>query len=86
MRDVCLTGPGHYLGSEQTLGVMQTEYVYPATADRTSPKEWEEKGKPDLLLNATARKEEILSKPSDATFDPVADAAIRERFKIHLQS
>ena len=86
MRDVCLTGPGHYLGSEQTLGVMQTEYVYPATADRTSPKEWEEKGKPDLLLNATVRKEEILSKPSDATFDPVADAAIRERFKIHLQS
>ncbi len=86
MREVCLVGPGHYLGSEQTLGLMQTEYVYPATADRTSPKEWEEKGKPDLLLNATARKEDILSKPSDVALDPMADAEIRKRFKIHLPS
>jgi len=84
IRDVCTKGPGHYLGSEQTLGLMQTEYVYPATADRTSPKEWEEKGKPDLLRNATARKEEILSKPSDAVLDPVTDAAIRRRFNIYL--
>jgi len=85
MRDVCLTGPGHYLGSDQTLGLMQTEYVYPKTADRTSPKEWQEKGKPDLLENATKRKEEIIGKPSEAGFDPVTDAAIRARFKIHLQ-
>lgn len=85
MRDVCLTGPGHYLGSDQTLGLMQTEYVYPKTADRTSPKEWQEKGKPDLLENATKRKEEIIGKPSEAGFDPITDAAIRARFKIHLQ-
>ena len=38
MREVCLEGPGHYLGHPQTLSVMQTEYVYPAVADRTSPK------------------------------------------------
>ncbi|MEN8896072.1 MAG: trimethylamine methyltransferase family protein [Yoonia sp.] len=84
MRDVCLTGPGHYLGSNQTLSVMQTEYVYPDIADRTSPKEWEEKGKPDLLLNATARKDEILSKPSEVALDPITDQAIRARFNIHL--
>ena len=84
MRDVCLKGPGHYLGSEQTLGLMQTEYIYPAIADRSSPKEWEENNKPDLLTNATARKEEILSAPSEASFDPITDAAIRARFKIHL--
>ncbi|TJV74758.1 MAG: methyltransferase, partial [Mesorhizobium sp.] len=24
--DVCLKGPGHYLGNEQTLRLMQTEY------------------------------------------------------------
>jgi trimethylamine--corrinoid protein Co-methyltransferase len=29
MREVCLEGPGHYLGHSQTLSVMQTEYVYP---------------------------------------------------------
>lgn len=84
MRDVCLNGPGHYLGSEQTLGLMQTEYIYPAIADRTSPKEWEEQGKPDLLRNATARKDEILAKPSDVAFDPAKDAEIRARFNIHL--
>ena len=84
MRSVCMTGPGHYLGSEQTLGLMQTEYVYPATADRTSPKEWEENNKPDLLINATARKDAILATPSDRRFDPVIDARIRARFNIHL--
>jgi len=84
MREVCLKGPGHYLGSSQTLGLMQTEYVYPATADRSSPKEWEEKGRPDLLANATARKDRILSQPSAARLDPATDAAIRARFRIHL--
>ena len=28
--EVCLNGPGHYLGNEQTLRLMQTEYFYPA--------------------------------------------------------
>ena len=30
IREVCLSGPGHYLGHEQTLRLMQSEYVYPA--------------------------------------------------------
>ncbi len=84
MRSVCLGGPGHYLGSEQTLNLMQTEYVYPALGDRTSPKEWEEIGKPDLLKKAIARKEQILSGPSTAAFDPETDAQIRAAFNIHL--
>jgi trimethylamine--corrinoid protein Co-methyltransferase len=84
MRAVCLEGPGHYLGHGQTLARMQTDYLYPHIADRTSPKEWVERGKPDLLSKATARKEEILSQPSAARFDPVTDAAIRRRFRIHL--
>ena len=48
-RDVCLDGPGHYLGHAQTLSLMQTEYVYPDLSDRSSPKEWEELGKPVLV-------------------------------------
>ncbi|HMO71717.1 MAG TPA: trimethylamine methyltransferase family protein, partial [Paracoccaceae bacterium] len=28
MRQVCMGGPGHYLGSDQTLALMQSEYVY----------------------------------------------------------
>ena len=84
MRATCLGGPGHYLGSDQTLALMQTEYVYPATANRFSPKEWDEKGKPDLVAEARRRKEAILSRPAAARFAPDVDAAIRARFRIHL--
>jgi len=84
IRSVCLEGPGHYLGHEQTLKLMQTEYIYPATADRSSPKEWVELGKPDLVKKATERKESILAEASGARFDPELDAALRKQFKIHL--
>ncbi|WP_050931309.1 trimethylamine methyltransferase family protein [Aestuariivita boseongensis] len=84
MREVCLGGPGHYLGTSQTLARMQCDYVYPALGDRTSPKEWAEVGKPDLVAKATARKEEILAQRAEARFDPMVDAQIRARFKIHL--
>jgi trimethylamine--corrinoid protein Co-methyltransferase len=84
MRQVCLGGPGHYLGTEQTLSRMEQDHVYPALGNRSSPKEWDERGKPDLIENATARKHEILSKRSNANFDPMLDKALRERFHIHL--
>ncbi len=84
IRKTCIEGPGHYLGSEQTLSLMQTEYLYPALGDRTSPKEWEEIGKPDLLKKATAKKERILAEPSQARFDASVDANIRQAFAIHL--
>lgn len=84
--EVCMGGPGHYLGTSQTLSRMQTDYVYPSLGDRTSPKEWAELGKPDLLEKATARKEQILSERSAARFDPALDAEIRNRFNIHLGS
>ena len=84
IRATCLGGPGHYLGADQTLSLMQTEYIYPALADRTSPKEWLEQDRPNLLARAIARKEEILATRSDARFSPAVDQAIRDRFKIHL--
>jgi trimethylamine--corrinoid protein Co-methyltransferase len=82
--DVCLNGPGHYLGTDQTLGRMQTDFVYPALGDRTSPKEWAELNKPDLIQKAIKRKNEILDKRSAARFDPDTDARIRAAFNIHL--
>lgn len=84
IRATCIGGPGHYLGAEQTLSRMQTDYIYPALADRSSPKEWVELGKPDLIAKARAKKEKILSERAPARFDPITDAAIRKRFKIHL--
>ena len=84
IRQTCMGGPGHFLGSDQTLSVMQTEYIYPELGDRTSPREWNELGKPDLIKKAIARKDAILSEPSSARFAPDVDRAIRDAFKIHL--
>ncbi len=84
MAEVCLGGPGHYLGTDATLSRMQADYVYPTLGDRTSPKEWAELGKPDLIEKAIARKEEILATPSNARFEPALDAELRSKFNIHL--
>lgn len=81
MRAVCLEGPGHYLGAAQTLGLMQTEYVYPALGNRMSPKEWAEAGRPQLLPAARARVAGILAR-APCQIDPATDAAIRRRFPI----
>jgi len=84
MKQVCLGGPGHYLGSDQTLKLMQTEYIYPAVANRMSPKEWNEAGKPLLLDAAIARKNSILAK-AKCVIDPQIDAAIRSTYNIYFQ-
>lgn len=84
MAQVCLDGTGHYLGTDQTLARMEKDYVYPSLGDRTSPKEWVENDKPDLIQGAIARKEQILSTRSRARFDLQTDQEIRKRFNIHL--
>ena len=82
--EVCIDGPGHYLGTDQTLLRMQSDYVYPALGNRMSPKEWGENDKPDLIAQTIERKERILSERSAARLDPKLDAEIRRAFNIHL--
>ncbi|KIN72894.1 trimethylamine methyltransferase family protein [Sulfitobacter guttiformis] len=82
---VCMGGPGHYLGTAGTLSRMQSDHCYPSYGNRMSPKEWVEKEKPDLLTTATARKHEILGTASAAALDPALDRAIRAKFNIHLR-
>lgn len=84
MKAVCLGGPGHYLGSDQTLALMQTEYIYPALGNRMSPKEWVEAGRPMLLDRAIARKNDILAK-AGMQVDPQIDAAIRADYNIYFR-
>ncbi|MEO0773379.1 MAG: trimethylamine methyltransferase family protein [Pseudomonadota bacterium] len=84
VKEVCLGGPGHYLGTDQTLARMEIDYVYPTTGERMSPKEWAEKDKPDLNKAAIARKEAILATRSAARFDPELDQKLRAAFNIHL--
>jgi trimethylamine--corrinoid protein Co-methyltransferase len=84
--DVCLKGPGHYLGNEQALRLMRTEYSHPAVGDRFPPKEWQEKGRPDILLQAIAEKKRILAERFPRHVPKPVDDRLRARFGslIHL--
>ena len=82
--NVCLEGPGHFLGHDQTLTLMQKEYIYPQIANRMSPKEWLEAGKPDLIQRAAARKREILTTYYPNYLPAEMDQVIRSRHDIKL--
>ncbi len=84
IRQVCTQGPGHFLGHEQTLALMQQEYVYPEVGDRTSPKEWVEQGSTDVTEKARARTREILSQHYPQYIDPKIDDEIRRKLDIKL--
>jgi trimethylamine---corrinoid protein Co-methyltransferase len=86
IREVCLNGPGHYLGHAQTLGLMQRDYVYPDIGNRLSPKEWAEVGKPDILKVAAGRKKDLLASHFPKHVGDAVDRTIRERHKIMLPS
>jgi len=84
IRDVCLNGPGHFLGSDQTLQLMQTEYLYPSVGDRRSPNEWAEQGSLDVLQRAAIKVQEILARHYPAHVPDSVDAAIRARYPVRL--
>lgn len=84
MREVCIGGPGHYLGHGQTMDLMETEYVYPDVGDRTSPKEWAEQGNTDIVTRARKRTQDLLATHYPAHIPPEIDAAIRARFDIRI--
>ena len=77
-------GPGHYLGHDQTISLMQTEYIYPAIGDRSSPKEWEELGKPNLVAAASKLKDEILGNYYPGHISAELDAKLRGSYNILL--
>jgi trimethylamine---corrinoid protein Co-methyltransferase len=79
-----VTGEGHYLGEAQTLGLMKTEYVYPALADRLSVDEWIEQGSQSIWDKACERVTEILNSDHPDHISRAADQMIRDRFPIRL--
>ncbi len=84
IKEVCLGNKGHYLGTDQTLGVMQSEYIYPDMFNRLSPNDWVDAGKPNPLDQAIARKEQILDNYVPMHINDEIDDAIRARFPIFL--
>ncbi len=84
IEQICSSGVGHYLGSENTLRVMQSEYIYPDFSDRTSPTVWEEQGKPVLLHQAIHKKRDILAHHVPRHVSDEIDARVRAEFPIFL--
>jgi len=84
LKEVCLSGVGHYLGSDETLAVMQSEYIYPEFGDRTSPNLWVDAGKPVMLDLAVQKKDEILASHFPKHISDETDAKLREEFPIFL--
>ena len=84
MRDVCIDGPTHYLGHDQTMDLMQKDYVYPEVGDRASPKEWAEKGSTNVIEKSKLVMEKILSSHYPKHIDDETDAKLRSQFSIRL--
>ncbi len=79
-----VTGAGHFLGSDQTLAIMESEYLYPDVADRRAASDWEETGSKDIVERAELRVKEILSSHYPTYIDERLDEEIRRRFPILL--
>ncbi len=77
-------GAGHYLGAEQTLSLMRTEFLYPTVGDRTSVAEWEFQGSPEIMTKARRRVQHILATHYPDTIAPERDRSIRCSFDIRL--
>ena len=84
IRKTCMEGPGHYLGADQTLHLMQREYIYPSIGDRSSPNEWVEKGRPTTVQHARRKLDQILSSHYPTHISDAVDDAIRARLPIRL--
>jgi trimethylamine--corrinoid protein Co-methyltransferase len=84
IKDVCLNEKGHYLGSDQTISVMQTEYIYPEFYNRLSPGQWNDAGKPEALDVAIQKKNHILTTYFPKHIDDKIDDKIRAEFPIFL--
>jgi trimethylamine--corrinoid protein Co-methyltransferase len=81
--EVC-RGPGHFLGTQQSLALMNTEFYYPHTADRQAREDWEEDGGQDMWERARISARQILETHRPQPIPAEIDAAIRDRFEILL--
>ena len=72
-------GAGHFLGNDQTINVMETEYLYPKLGDRLPPAQWEELGKQDMWQKAKVKVTELMQNYPDYITEE-QDRQLRERF------
>ncbi|MAU02056.1 MAG: trimethylamine methyltransferase [Anaerolineaceae bacterium] len=81
-----VNGEGHFLGTQQSLELMNTEFYYPHTADRQSRDNWQANGSLDMREAARRKAKQLLKTHQPTPLSPTIDIAIRERFNILLPS
>jgi trimethylamine--corrinoid protein Co-methyltransferase len=79
-----ISGSGHFLDDEMTLGNMKSEFIYPEFADRLSIDPWIEEGRPDLRDKARLKVQSILSSHYPDHIGSENDARIRQALNIQL--
>jgi trimethylamine---corrinoid protein Co-methyltransferase len=84
IHEVCTDGPGHYLGHPQTLQLMNTEYLYPHTADRATRANWEAAGALDMRERARIQARAVLTTAFPQIVSEETDQRLRSEFKILL--
>ena len=83
IEQVC-NGEGHFLGTQQSLNLMNSEYYYPHTGDRQRREDWELAGGLDMRERAREKAHHILKTHHPQPIPAEIDAQIRERFEILL--
>ena len=84
IRQVCTEGPGHYLGHEQTLSRMQTDYLYPEVGDRENINNWIEQGSTDIVQRASKKTAELLEHHFPEHISEEMDQKIRGLFPVRF--
>jgi trimethylamine--corrinoid protein Co-methyltransferase len=64
--------------------MMESEFLYPTLADRSSPGAWEEAGHKNIYEAAHARVQRLLADYYPEYIDPATDVRIRKHFPIRL--
>lgn len=82
--DQVCRGEGHFLGTQQSLKMMNTEYYYPPSSDRQRRENWVEEGSQDMRTRAREKARDILNTHHPTPLPADVDQAIRERFDILL--
>jgi len=77
-------GAGHFLGHEQTLSLMQREYLYPQVGDRLSPDDWIDAGAKSAADRAHEYVAATLASHHPDHIGDDLDERLRERFPIKL--
>jgi len=84
IREVCLNGPGHYLGHADTFRRMESDFLYPVICDRLSPDQWIEEGSLSILDRAATLTSSILDNHHPTHIPDNIDEKIREKFDIRI--